>query len=375
VPGTSWQRRVGAGAGLLVLLASTALGGLWFWSRRAGEGGKPTSITIAEGPVGARELRAELERAGLLEEPALFEAYVILTGTRAKVAPGPHLLRPGLSPAELVARLTRSSSRPSAKVTIPEGFNRFQIAERLEKLEVAGAEAFLAATADGTRLRQLGVEADTAEGYLFPATYTLHVDGDPALVASTLIRETKKRLQRLYERAAGRLEELQQRQGWSERDVLTLASIIEKEAADRSEHGNIASVFYNRLQDPSFRPKRMLQSDATAAYGCLVARAQIVTCRDYDGLVTPAMLRDATNPYNTYKHAGLPPGPIANPSESAILSVLDPPDTPYFFFVAGSAKRHVFSRTLSEHERAIVTGMPSHASDDDGRLPSSGALP
>jgi UPF0755 protein len=374
-PTASWRRRLGAGVGLLVLVVSTALGGLWFWSRRVGKGGKPTSITIAEGAIGAKELRAELERAGLLEEPALFEAYVILTGTRAKVAPGPHVLRPGLSPAELVARLTRSASRPSAKVTIPEGFNRFQIAERLEKLEVASADAFLAATADREGLRQLGVEADTAEGYLFPATYTLLVDSDPMLVASTLVRETKKRLQRLEERKAGRLEELQRRQGWSERDVLTLASIIEKEAADRSEHGNIASVFYNRLEDPSFRPKRMLQSDATAAYGCLVARAQIDTCRDYSGLVTPAMLRDATNPYNTYKHAGLPPGPIANPSESAILSVLDPPDTPYFFFVAGAAKRHVFSRTLSEHERAIVTGMPGDLSAEEGVAPSSGALP
>ena len=107
----------------------------------------------------------------------------------------------------------------------------------------------------------------------------------------------------------------------------------------------------------------MLQSDATAAYGCLIARAQVETCRDYTGLVTPAMLRDATNPYNTYKHPGLPPGPIANPSESAILSVLDPPDTPYFFFVAGAAKRHVFSRTLSEHERAIETGLPASAND------------
>jgi UPF0755 protein len=108
----------------------------------------------------------------------------------------------------------------------------------------------------------------------------------------------------------------------------------------------------------------MLQSDATAAYGCLIARAQIDTCRDYAGLVTPAMLRDANNPYNTYKHPGLPPGPIANPSESAILSVLDPPETPYFFFVAGTAKRHVFSRTLSEHERAIATGVPSSSNED-----------
>jgi UPF0755 protein len=356
--GPAWRRRVLAGVGLGVLVLSTALGGLWFWSRRAGKRGRAVSVTL-DADVGARELRAELERAGLLDAPALFEAYVALTRARAKIEPGTHLLRPGLSPAELLARLTRSTSRPTVKVTIPEGFNRFQIAERLEKLEVAGARAFVDASADAARLRELGVEADSAEGYLFPATYELPVDSDAGLVASTLVRETRKRLQRLFERKPGRLEELQRREGWGEREVLNLASIIEKEAADRNEHGSIASVFYNRLNDPSFRPKRMLQSDTTAAYGCLIARAQIETCHDYAGLVTPAMLRDVSNPYNTYRHPGLPPGPIANPSESAILSVLDPPDTPYFFFVAGAGKRHVFSRTLAEHERAIVTGVPS----------------
>jgi UPF0755 protein len=250
---------------------------------------------------------------------------------------------------------------------------------------VASARVFLERSADPARLASLGVEAPTAEGYLFPATYELFVDSDPDLLLGTLIRETKRRLQRLFERHPDRLEQLGREEGWGELQVLALASIIEKEAADSREHGNIASVFFNRLHDATFRPRRMLQSDATAAYGCLVARAQIETCRDYRGLVTPAMLRDATNPYKTYKHAGLPPGPIANPSESAVASVLAPPTTPYFFFVAGAAKRHVFSRTLSEHERAIVTGVPASSDDptpacDRAHVsapgsPSSGALP
>lgn len=356
----SWRRRLLAGVGFGVLLFATALVGLWFWARRTGLRGAMTSLNI-ERDIGTGALREELERAALLDNPGLFEAYVVMTGAKARLKPGPHLLRHGLSPAEMVARLTRSSLRPVVKVTVPEGYNRFQIAERLEKLEVAGARAFLASSEDAAHLRELGVEADSAEGYLFPATYELFVDSDPDLVAGTLVREGKKRLQRLSAQKPGRLEQLRRREGWGEREVLNLASIIEKEAADSREHGTIASVFYNRLSDPSFRPRRMLQSDATAAYGCLTARSQIATCRDYAGLVTPAMLRDATNPYNTYKHPGLPPGPIANPSESAILSVLDPPATPYFFFVAGSAKRHVFSRTLSEHERAIETGLPEGA--------------
>lgn len=357
-----WQRRLGAAIGLALLLGAASAVAFWSWSRRAGERGSVLGIHL-RGDESAGELRALLEGAGLLDEPRLFEAFALVTRARSRLEAGPHLLRRGLSPAELVARLTRSTTRAVAKVTIPEGYNRFQIAERLEKLEVASARVFLERSSDAAKLRALGVKAPTAEGYLFPATYEFFVDSDPDLLLATLVKETKKRLERLLERHPGRLEELARVEGWGEREVLTLASVIEKEAADSREHGNIASVFFNRLHDPSFRPRRMLQSDATAAYGCLVARSEIETCRDYRGLVSPAMLRDASNPYNTYKHPGLPPGPIANPSESAIVSVLDPPETPYFFFVAGAAKRHVFSRTLSEHERAIVRGAPSGADE------------
>lgn len=355
-------RRLLAGVGLGALLVASGIVGFWLWSRRKGDRGEVIAFDVQPG-VGVAALRDSLERAGVLDEPALFEAYAAVTRTPARLKPGPHLLRGGLSPAELVARLTRSAARPRVKLTIPEGYNRFQLSERVEKLELASAASFIAATENGARLAELGVPGPSAEGYLFPATYELHVDSDPELIVSTLVREAKKRISRLNERVPGRMDELRRREGWGEREVLTLASIVEKEAADSREHGNISSVFYNRLNDATFRPKRMLQSDATAAYGCLIARAEIGSCHDFTGLVTPAMLRDTSNPYNTYRHPGLPPGPIASPSESAILSVLDPPTTPFFFFVAGAAKRHVFSRTLSEHERAIVTGLPSAAAE------------
>jgi len=257
----------------------------------------------------------------------------------------------------LLARLTRSAARPSVKLTIPEGFNRFQIAERLEAREVTGDSRFLESSRDAALLDSLGVSnADSAEGYLFPATYDLYVDSDPRSVVQTLVGEAVRRFRELSQRHPERLRELESTLGWGQHALVTLASIVEKEDANASEHGTIASVFYNRLRDPGFLPRQMLQSDPTAAYGCLLARATIPSCRDYDGTVTPPMLRDAANPYNTYKRPGLPPGPISNPGESAFGAVLDPPSTPFFFFVAGRSKRHVFSRTLSEHERAITTG-------------------
>jgi len=110
-------------------------------------------------------------------------------------------------------------------------------------------------------------------------------------------------------------------------------------------------VFLNRLMDPTFRPLRMLQSDPTASYGCLVQVPPPASCEP--GPPTPAMLRDATNPYNTYRRAGLPPGPISSPGEAAIRAVLAPAKTDYLYFVAQGGGRHRFSRTFSEHRGAI----------------------
>ena len=112
-------------------------------------------------------------------------------------------------------------------------------------------------------------------------------------------------------------------------------------------------MFSNRLFDPDFTPRR-LQADPTVAYGCLVAPDTTPSCRDFDGRhVTPAMVRDPDNPYSTYKHEGLPPGPICNPGLSALLAVLSPAQHDYFYFVAKGGGRHAFSHSLHEHNRNI----------------------
>jgi len=109
------------------------------------------------------------------------------------------------------------------------------------------------------------------------------------------------------------------------------------------------------LRDPEFRPARMLQSDPTAGYGCVVSGAEIPSCAGFHGSVTPALLRDSANPYNTYRHAGLPPGPIANPGEASIVAVLAPAQSDFLYFVAKGqgTGRHSFSRTFAEHREAL----------------------
>jgi len=135
--------------------------------------------------------------------------------------------------------------------------------------------------------------------------------------------------------------------------LVTLASIVEREARVPEERPTIAGVFFNRLFDPSFTPKR-LQADPTVAYGCLVAGERVPSCREFDGRrITPAMVRDPDNPYSTYKHDGLPPGPICNPGLPSLSAARHPEQHPYFYFVAKGGGRHAFSASLDEHNQNV----------------------
>jgi UPF0755 protein len=342
-------------AGLLLLLSP-----LWLWSVLSGPGsGQAFVVQVSKG-VTPTELGDMLVARGALQSPRLFRAYLTLLDPGFELAPGEHLLNDASSPRQLVQRLERGSGRSSERVTLPEGFQSLQIGQRLEHAEVCTVAAFRRALGDSALLAELGLEGASAEGYLFPASYGLLVDSDAREVVRVFVTEAKKRMQKLLEAHPGRLQELGRDYGFHERDVLTLASMIEKEARAPEERALIASVFFNRLRDPEFRPARMLQSDPTASYGCLSARPEdgvdIPSCAGFHGTVTPTMLRDAQNPYNTYRHAGLPPGPIANPGEPSIEAVLAPAQTDYLYFVAKGphgAGHHAFSRTFAEHREAL----------------------
>ena len=136
------------------------------------------------------------------------------------------------------------------------------------------------------------------------------------------------------------------------RDVVTLASMVEKEAAVDDERPTIASVFLNRLRDPGFHPRR-LECDPTASYGCLVAPQKAASCAGFTGKATAAIEHDPDNPYSTYTHEGLPPGPIANPGARALESVMAPATTRYLYFVAKGDGHSSFSETYEAHAGAV----------------------
>jgi UPF0755 protein len=334
-------------AGTLVLLASVLFG----WSFVHGPGPATTLRfeVVAGEPLSS--LAARLAEARLIASPRLFVAYRRVLAPSLDLATGPHVVRGDLSARELLRRLGRAPGRAPQRVVVPEGFNHVQLAERLQALGVCDASDFRQAVRDAALASRLGVPAATCEGYLFPATYELLADSLPSAVVAVLVAEAKRHLERLQSERAEQFAARKAAHGLAPHDVLILASIIEKEAARGDEKPLIASVFLNRLSDASFRPLHMLQSDPTAIYGCLVQEPPPESCSP--GRPTPAMLRDASNLYNTYRHAGLPPGPISSPGEEALTAVLEPARTDYLYFVAQGGGRHRFSRSFAEHRGAI----------------------
>ena len=207
-----------------------------------------------------------------------------------------------------------------------------------------------AATKAGQLLASYGVEANNAEGYLFPDTYAFDDQTRPRRVVERMLANWTRRYEEIERDHAEALAKLD---GWSTHDIVTLASIVEEEAAVSSERRRIAGVFENRLSSRKFLPRRRLQADPTVQYGCVAEPEAAPSCDDYEGEITREMLDDPENPYNTYRHSGLPPGPISNPGKAALVAVIDPEDHGYYYFVARGQKRHHFSKTLRQHNIAV----------------------
>ena len=308
--------------------------------------------------LSSEEAAALLADKGLVESRETMALFFRATGGTEELVPGPHLLSEGASPWDLRRLLSRSVFRPSVKVTIPEGYNRFDVAARLEKLRVAGRAAFLSASADPALLGELKiVQAESAEGYLFPATSDLGLDSDPREIVRRLVAEADKRWEALAARHREGAESLRASLGWGRREILIAASIIEKEAAVDDDRPLIASVFVNRLVDPEFKSHK-LQSDPTSSYGCIAWPAEAPSCAEFAGKPTPAMNRDPRNRYGTYVRPGLPPGPIANPGAKSLDAAVAPATTRFLYFVATGGGRHTFSETYDAHNDAVQHGRP-----------------
>lgn len=327
-----------------VVLSVLVLIALALPQKRKNGVGRAVDIEVSAGSTDA-EVIAKLEAAGVIDSPTVFSLYArVRGGVGAK--PGRHLLNDDLSPAEVMRRLRRSNDAMRVHLTIPEGFHRFDIAKRLKEKRVCDDAAFLAATNDAALLTELGLT--NVEGYLFPATYDLPANVDAAEVVRRMVFEAKWRIDKLLRGKPA--------PAMSIPEILTLASIVEKEAVVDEERPIIASVFLNRLQNTKETGGR-LEADPTAGYGCLASAIPPPTCVPWlaagSTKVNAAIQHDPENRWSTYTHAGLPPTPIASPGEKSIAAVLAPAQTKYFYFVAKGGGRHTFSETRAAHDAAV----------------------
>jgi peptidoglycan lytic transglycosylase G len=312
----------------------------------------PTRDVEIDVPLGAAFPRVleTLRDHGLVVSPLYFRVYATWRGLATKIKAGHYRMRTDMTPRQVLDRLVRGGPEPDVLVTIPEGKNLLEVAVLLAQAGVA-AEADLARRArDPSFARELGVPAATLEGYLFPDTYRLHAGHGPDEALRTLRKRQEEVLARVKADHADGLRPLKA-MGWGDHEVVVLASIVEKETGAQEERPLVASVYLNRLRRPGL--PHLLEADPTITYGCTVPLGISVACRSFTGRIRRIHLRDRDNPYNTYVHPGLPPGPIANPGRAALEAVLAPAESDYLYFVSRNDGTHQFSATLAEHQAAV----------------------
>lgn len=316
--------------GLLMLTAAILF--LWFWSylvRPAEKSGSEQVVLIEEG-ASLRQVAADLEKKGIIRNRAFFLLWARLKGYGKRIKFGEYSLSPAMPPVKIFHILTRGIiiTHP---FTFPEGFSAEQIAETLERNKNIKVEksAFLSLVNDPALIKRLGISGESLEGYLYPDTYQF----SRMQSAGSIIEVMTGRFNEVISPFMGRIEEI----GMSLKEVVTLASIVEKETGAAEERPLIAGVFLNRL-----KKGMRLDSDPTVIYGI----------ENFNGNLTRDDLKRYTA-YNTYVIKGLPPGPICNPGIESIRAVIYPAATDYLYFVSKNDGSHFFSRTMEEHNRAV----------------------
>jgi UPF0755 protein len=314
---------------MLVILAGAGALGVWaYLFRPVPQFPAPAIVTINRGDS-FRVVARKLEHAGVVRSSIALIVWADFSGQARSVKPGDYQFAGGEAIGEVLRHLVRGDYLVSI-VTIPEGLTVRQIGERLERAGLVCAPDFEFQARRGPLIAALGLAPLGAEGYLFPATYRFSPHAD----AETIVAQM---LERFYALLTPAVEQRMFELRMNARQVVTLASIVEKEARVAGERAVVASVFYNRL-----RLGMPLQSDPTAQY-------------NPEGDNEPASIAvHRSSQFNTYGFVGLPPGPIANPGESSLMAVLYPARTDYLYFVARGDGTHVFSRTLKEQDRAIA---------------------
>jgi UPF0755 protein len=352
----------------LVIGVTTCLivkGLLDYRDERHGGNGDEVIVEIEQG-MSFPQIADRLADQGVIRRPTWFRLFAMEEGATTRVRPGRYVLRDDMTPREVLAVLVKGVKDVTVSVTLPEGLNMLEVFAEIDKAQIAVAADLEKLGRDPDFLAAHGIGGDSVEGYLFPDTYRFAAPTPPAKVLEALIKRHREVWGKVRADKRKQIDELQRKMGWSDRDILIMASIVEKEAVVAEERPRIAQVFINRLTDDDFRPK-LLQTDPTIRYGCLVPVLKTAACKEWFkkeckpeqvgsvvlqrcGRLHSAQLEDRDNVFSTYTHEKLPPGPIGNPGEASLRATVEPDGSRYFYFVAKEDKRHhAFARTKDEH--------------------------
>ena len=284
-------------------------------------------VLVEKGMTVAR-IASRLHAEGVVRSPKLLRLLSVATGTSRKLKAGLHHFHGGMSTLDALRELEIPRDITHS-VTIPEGLRRERTCAILASELGLDESRLLSITSDSLVARQLGVDAPTLEGYLFPETYMFSLMGTEMDAVKTMVDQFHRVLD-------GALRERAEKRGFTIHQAVTMASIVEGEAQVDHERPVVAAVYHNRL-----RKRMRLQADPTVQYA-LGGEPRRLFYKDYE----------FDSPYNTYRRRGLPPGPILSPGRESIRAALYPAKVDFLYFVARGDGSHIFSRTAAEHERA-----------------------
>jgi UPF0755 protein len=334
-------------AGLVVYVAlgnSLALGRVLpvDWGSPVSGSAQPETFTVRPGQS-ATAVGEELQRRGLIRSSLVFRWEVQSRDLGSKLEAGDYELSGSMSTREIVAVLTGGATAPSTSLTVLEGWRADQVAQRAEQLQLVEADAILRLVRSPREhgLTPPDPDSTSLEGYLFPETYQFDPRATPRDIVETMIRQFNRRFGTELRRQAAS-------HGLTVKQAVTLASIIEREAAQPSERPIIASVFHNRLA-----AGMKLDADPTVQYA--VAGRDLQTAARYGFWKRELSSDDLRfeSPYNTYRVAGLPPGPICNPGLESLRAAVAPADTRFLYFVARGDGSHAFAETPQDHQANV----------------------
>lgn len=323
------------GIAILLILIFLFIGAAGVYLNIVGYAQKPPNTAPVEQAVivqsgqGFKALSNLLYQKGMILHPVKFRLFARIKGHDKRIKAGEYMLSSAMTPKKILETMVDGKVYLH-RLTIPEGYNLRQVAQAVGTAGLASEADFLKATTDPDLLNANGIDARTFEGYLFPDTYYFPRDVTSENIITTMVK-------RFWSVFNPEWKEQTKTLGMTIHEVITLASIIEKETAVAAERPIISSVFHNRL-----KRNMRLESDPTVIYGM----------GDYNGNITRKDLESPTR-YNTYTMKGLPPGPISNTGAKAIEAALYPADTKFLYFVSRNDRTHHFSTNFRDHNRAV----------------------